>query len=104
MALPPVRPGDGHALDAFALRVQALVGLLKTMANQGNAELLCGLHIDRLLEKLLNEQVSHFKRHMYRTQVDDKYDLSDLSEWLEKSTVNLDGITQARIHLDRTGH
>lgn len=31
MDLPPITVGDGHALDNFALRVQALVGLLGTM-------------------------------------------------------------------------
>lgn len=83
MALPPVRPGDGHGLDAFALRVQALIGLLRTMAGQGNAELLCGSHVDRLLEKLPNEHVSRFKRHMHRSQVHADYDLTDFSEWLQ---------------------
>ena len=83
MALPPVRSGDGHALDAFALRVQALVGLLRTMDDQGNAELLCGSHVDRLLEKLSTEQVSRFKRHIYRSQLDFNYDLMHLSDWLQ---------------------
>lgn len=42
MGLPHIRAGDGHALDNFALRVQALVGLLGTMEEQGKAEMLCG--------------------------------------------------------------
>lgn len=42
MALPPVR----DALDAFALHVPALVGLLRIMDDQGNAELLCDSHVD----------------------------------------------------------
>lgn len=39
MDLPPIRAGEGHALDNFALHVQALVGLLGTMEDQGEAEL-----------------------------------------------------------------
>lgn len=33
-------------LDTFALRVPALVGLLRIMDDQGNAELLCDSHVD----------------------------------------------------------
>jgi len=83
MDLPPIRVGDGHALDNFSLRVQALVGLLNTMEDQGQAELLCGSHVDRLLEKLPAEHSSRFKRHVYRNQGTMKYDLHIFSSWVQ---------------------
>ena len=35
MDMPAIRVGDGRALDQFALRVQALVGLLQSMGSEG---------------------------------------------------------------------
>lgn len=58
--LPPIRAG-GHALDNFALRVQALVCLLDTIEAQGEAGLLCGFRVDHLLEKLPAEHSRRFK-------------------------------------------
>ncbi len=81
--LPSIRAGDGYALDNFALHVQALVGLLGSMEDQGRAELLCGSHVDRLLEKLPAEHSSRFKRHVYRNEGVLKYDLTMLSLWLQ---------------------
>ncbi|KAL4007454.1 hypothetical protein ACER0C_001306 [Sarotherodon galilaeus] len=83
LELPPIRAGDGRTLDNFALRVQALVGLLSTMGNQGQTELNCGSHVDRLLEKLPAEHSSRFKRHIYREQGDMMYDLPLFSSWLQ---------------------
>lgn len=60
MDMPAIRPGDTRALDSFALRVQTLVGLLQTMKEQGQAELLCGSHVDNLLEKLPTYLYSSF--------------------------------------------
>ncbi|KAL3977711.1 MFS transporter (organic anion transporter) [Sarotherodon galilaeus] len=83
LELPPIRAGDGRTLDNFALRVQALVGLLSTMGDQGQTELNCGSHVDRLLEKLPAEHSSRFKRHIYREQGDMMYDLPLFSSWLQ---------------------
>ncbi|KAL3976382.1 hypothetical protein ACER0C_022268 [Sarotherodon galilaeus] len=83
LELPPIRAGDGRTLDNFALRVQALVGLLSTIGDQGRTELNCGSHVDRLLEKLPAEHSSRFKRHIYREQGDMMYDLSLFMSWLQ---------------------
>lgn len=79
LELPPIRVGDGHTLDNFALCVQALVGLLSTMDDQGHSVQHCGSHVDRLLEKLPAEHFSHFQRHIYREQGGMKYDLPFLN-------------------------
>ncbi|KAL3975387.1 gephyrin [Sarotherodon galilaeus] len=83
LELPPIRAGDGRTLDNFALRMQALVGLLGTMGDQGRTELNCGSHVDRILEKLPAEHSSRFKRHIYREQGDMMYDLPLFSSWLQ---------------------
>lgn len=63
MDLPNVRHGDGVALDNFTLRVHSLVGLLQTLGQEGAAELACGSHVERLLEKLPAEHYRQFKRY-----------------------------------------
>ncbi|XP_026032619.1 uncharacterized protein LOC113027212 [Astatotilapia calliptera] len=83
LELPPIRAGDGQSLDNFALRVQALVGLLSTMGEQGRAELDCGSHVDSLLVKLPAEHFSRFKRHVYREQGEMTYTLPLFSSWLQ---------------------
>ncbi len=52
MNSPPLRLGDANAFDSFALSVQSLVGMLKTLEGQNGYELMCGSHVDRLLSKL----------------------------------------------------
>ena len=64
MDLPNIRHGDGVAFDNFALRVHSLVGLLQTLGHEGAAELACGSHVERLLEKLPAEHYRQFKRYM----------------------------------------
>lgn len=49
MDAPDVRPGDPEAFERFALQIQALVGLLKSLGPDGDAELMCGSHVVRLL-------------------------------------------------------
>ncbi|GAA6089522.1 uncharacterized protein LOC113069086 [Tachysurus ichikawai] len=49
---PPLRVGDANAFDSFALSVQSLVGMLRTLEGQNGCELLCGSHVDHLLSKL----------------------------------------------------
>lgn len=49
---PSMRFGDSEAFDAFALSIQLLVGMLRTLEGQNGYELRCGSHIDRLLSKM----------------------------------------------------
>lgn len=55
---PDVRRGD-TAFERFALDVQSLVGLLKTLGTDGDVELRCGSHV---LCKLPPEQRADFRR------------------------------------------
>ena len=85
MDLPAIRAGDGRALDQFSLRVQALVGLLKSMGSEGLSELTCGSHVERLLEKLPSDQFCQFKRSMDQSQPGSlSYNLLDFSNWLQR--------------------
>ncbi|RXN37457.1 guanine nucleotide-binding subunit alpha-12 isoform X2 [Labeo rohita] len=40
-----VQSGDNKAFECFALQIQALVGLLKTLGTEGEVELRCGSHV-----------------------------------------------------------
>ncbi|RXN35500.1 guanine nucleotide-binding subunit alpha-12 isoform X2 [Labeo rohita] len=85
MEMPAIRIGDGRGLDQFSLRVQALVGLLQTMGSEGLAELTCGSHVERLLEKLPHEQFCQFKRCMSSNRSGPlSYNLLDFSNWLQQ--------------------
>ncbi|XDV33330.1 hypothetical protein PO909_003765 [Leuciscus waleckii] len=53
---PDVKHGDAVAFQKFALQVQSLVGLLKTLGPEGDIELNCGSHVARLLSRLPSEQ------------------------------------------------
>ena len=68
--------GDVAAFEKFALQVQSLVGMMRTLGSEGEAELQCGSHVARLLSKLPPEQRAEFRRG---TQT---HTLPDLSEWL----------------------
>ncbi|KAI4886256.1 hypothetical protein NFI96_006961 [Prochilodus magdalenae] len=48
----PIKFGDPEAFDNFALSVQALVGMLRSLEGENGYELRCGSHVDRLLSKL----------------------------------------------------
>ncbi len=52
MSTPPLKMGDFNAFDSFALSVQSLVGMLRTLTGQNVYELMCGSHVDCLLAKL----------------------------------------------------
>lgn len=76
-----VRRGDTEAFERLPLQIRALVGMLNTLGPQGEAELRCGSHVERLLSNLPAEMRSEFRRrmgHHPRTV----YTLVDLSEWL----------------------
>lgn len=81
MYSPDVQSGDTKAFECFALQIQALVGLLKTLGTE-EVELRCGSHVARLLTKLPPELRSSFRRHMsYEPGV--VYTLLDFAKWLK---------------------
>ncbi|KAL0153282.1 hypothetical protein M9458_051409 [Cirrhinus mrigala] len=82
---PDIKRGDISAFQKFALQVQSLVGLLRTLGRDGELELSCGSHVARLLNKLPPEQRAEFRRHMFR-QPGTTPNLVDLSNWLRYET------------------
>ncbi|KAK0134729.1 hypothetical protein N1851_029618 [Merluccius polli] len=78
---PDVRRGDVAAFEKFAVQVQSLVVMLRTLGSEGEAGLQCGSHVARLLSQLPPEQRAEFRRCMFHrgTQT---HTLPDLSEWL----------------------
>ncbi len=60
MDSPEIRRGDTAAFERFALQVQSLVGMLKTLGPDGEVELRCGSHVARLLTKLPPELRAKF--------------------------------------------
>ncbi len=82
---PDIKRGDISAFQRFALHVQSLVGLLKTLGRDGELELSCGSHVARLLSKLPPEQRAEFRRHMFR-QPGTTPNLADFSNWLRYET------------------
>lgn len=88
MSTPPIRMGDANAFDSFALSVQALVGMLRTLEGQNGYELMCGSHVDCLLSKLPSAYRDGFveyclSRGILQTGTDKTYTLPDLASWLE---------------------
>ncbi|KAM4534522.1 uncharacterized protein V3H82_024434 [Fundulus diaphanus] len=85
MDAPDVRRGDSAAFERFAFEVQSLVGLLRTLGSEGDAELRCGSHVARLLSKLPAERRADFRRAMFR-HPNAVYTLVDFAEWLQYET------------------
>nr|XP_054592272.1 uncharacterized protein LOC129157132 [Nothobranchius furzeri] len=86
--LPPVRFGDPDGFDNFALSVQALVGMLRSLEGENGYELKCGSHVDRLLNKLPANYRDSFVEYslnsgILTTGTDKTYTLSDFSTWLQ---------------------
>lgn len=73
--------GDIEAFDRFALQIRALVGMLETLGD-GESELRCGSHVERLLSKLPAEMRSGFRRQMYH-RPGSVYNLCEFSKWLQ---------------------
>ncbi|KAL1261416.1 hypothetical protein QQF64_006681 [Cirrhinus molitorella] len=82
---PDIKRGDITAFQKFALQVQSLVGLLRTLGRNGELELSCGSHVACLLSKLPPEQWAEFRRHMFR-QPGTTPNLIYLSNWLRYET------------------
>lgn len=85
MNSPDIRRGDTANFERFALQVQSLVGMLKTLGQAGESELRCGSHVARLLSKLPLEMRSDFRRCMFRNP-GTTYTLQDLADWLQYET------------------
>jgi len=88
MTTPPLKMGDANAFDSFALSVQSLVGMLRTLEGQNGYKLMCGSHVDRLLSKLPSAYRDGFveyclSRGILQTGTDKTYTLPDLATWLE---------------------
>lgn len=49
---PALKFGGAEAFYAFALSIQSLVGMLRTLEGQNGYELRCGPHVDQLLSKM----------------------------------------------------
>ncbi len=88
MSAPPLKMGDFNAFDSFALSVQSLVGMLRTLEGQNGYELMCGSHVDRLLAKLPPAYRDGFVEYclghgILQTGTDRTYTLPDLAAWLQ---------------------
>ncbi len=80
--------GDANAFDSFALSVQSLVGMLRTLEGQNGYELHCGFHVDHLLSKMPATYRDGFVEYCLRygilqTGTDRTYTLQDLATWLQ---------------------
>ncbi|XP_073719287.1 uncharacterized protein [Misgurnus anguillicaudatus] len=85
---PALKYGDANAFDTFALSVQSLVGMLRTLEGETGYELRCGSHVDRLLSKMPPAYRDGFveyclSHHILQTGTDITYTLPDLATWLQ---------------------
>lgn len=85
---PALKFGDSEAFEAFALSIQSLVGMLKTLEGHNGYELRCGSHVDRLLSKMPPSYRDGFVEYclnqgILQTGTDRSYTLPDLSSWLQ---------------------
>ncbi len=91
LSTPPLKLGDANAFDSFALSVQSLVGMLRTLEGQNGYELFCGSHVDRLLSKLPPAYRDSFveyclSRGILQTGTDKTYTLPDFADWLQNKS------------------
>ncbi|XP_048880820.1 uncharacterized protein LOC125748572 [Brienomyrus brachyistius] len=98
MDLPDVRRGDTSTFERFALQINALVNMLKTLGPEGEAELRCGSNVARLLTKLPPDMRANFRRHAYKP-LGAVHTLGDLAEWLqyECHCQGYDGLTKGTV-------
>lgn len=67
--LPPTRAGDEWAFDDFSIRVQAIVGMLKVLKQDGVEEVHSGSYVKCLLSHLPCLQQTQFRRHHLKKKV-----------------------------------
>ncbi|KAL7879941.1 hypothetical protein SRHO_G00021950 [Serrasalmus rhombeus] len=82
MDLPVVQDGHPSAFEKFSLQVQSLVGMLRTLGQEGSVELQCRSHVARLLNKLLPNRRADFRRHLLH-HANTEYTLEGLAGWLK---------------------
>lgn len=82
MNAPDIHRRDFEAFERFALQVRALVGMRKTLGDDGDAKLRCGSHVSHLFSKLLPELTSSFHHQIYH-RLGAVYTLIDFSDWLQ---------------------
>uniref|UniRef100_A0AAV2M4R5 Gag-like protein n=1 Tax=Knipowitschia caucasica TaxID=637954 RepID=A0AAV2M4R5_KNICA len=85
---PAIKSGDAEAFDSFALSVQSLVSMLRTLEGTVGYELRCGSHVDRLLSKMSPAHRDGFVeyclcRGILQPGTDITYTLPDLAAWLQ---------------------
>lgn len=85
---PSIKSGDAEAFDSFALSVQSLVGMLRTLEGPVGYELRCGSHVDRLLSKMSPSHRDGFVeyclvRGILQPGSELTYSLPDLAAWLQ---------------------
>ncbi|XP_077374267.1 uncharacterized protein LOC144016825 [Festucalex cinctus] len=85
---PALKISDANSFDSFALSVQSLVGMLRTLEGYNGIELMCGSHVDRLLSKLPPPYRDSFveyclNRGILQSGSDRTYTLPDLATWLQ---------------------
>ncbi|KAG1952188.1 hypothetical protein F2P79_010147, partial [Pimephales promelas] len=85
---PAIKSGDADAFDSFALSVQSLVGMLRTLEGPVGYELKCGSHVDRLLSKMSPSYRDGFVeyclvRGILQPGSELTYSLPDLAAWLQ---------------------
>ncbi|KAM9744816.1 uncharacterized protein ACNS7B_009326 isoform 1-T1 [Menidia menidia] len=83
LAEPPVKSGDQRGFRHFALKIQALVGMLDSMGTQEEMELRTGSHVSRLLPKLPHELRAAFRRYIDPVRVPVPT-LREFADWLER--------------------
>ena len=75
---------SGLWLDDFSLHVQAIVGMLKSLKDEGVEELHSGSNLKRLLNRLPRSQQQRFRRHQIRKNPNQvKTSLLEFAEWLQ---------------------
>lgn len=80
--LPAIRSGDSIGFSQFALRVQALVGMLQSWGqDEGAKELASASHVHQILSKLPAHHVFNFARYARTVQPDVPFNQMFLIIW-----------------------
>jgi len=84
LSLPKGACGDAEGFQNFAVKVRSLVGMLQSLGSgEGDSELACVSHVQRLLSKLPVELVANFVREARSASPNAHYNLVDFAAWLE---------------------
>lgn len=88
MQTPVIKFSDYDGFENFALTVNSLVGMLKSLEGENGFELKCGSHVDRLISKLPPSYRDRFVEFCITNKIlepnsDKTYNLIHLAEWLQ---------------------